>query len=151
MQQLEERLAELEEERAELAKFQAVDKQRRSLEYTIYDKELAETRAKLNQVPGSLFPAPGSGEKYPFCVAQIHSSLPGHDLCFMQSGSHACMTLLLCSSVPCAAQGLAHRTRLIQSSHHAKQAGHVSMNVPLQWMMEIWNADNECTLHAQGY
>lgn len=54
MQQLEERLKELEEERQELAKFQQVDKQRRSLEYTIYDKEVAETRAKLDQVRSAL-------------------------------------------------------------------------------------------------
>jgi chromosome segregation ATPase len=51
VQQLEERLAELEEERKELAKFQQIDKQRRSLEFAIYDKELADTRAKLDQVP----------------------------------------------------------------------------------------------------
>ncbi|CAL8464327.1 g3862 [Coccomyxa elongata] len=50
VQQLEERLAELEEERKELAKFQQIDKQRRSLEFAIYDKELAETRAKLEEV-----------------------------------------------------------------------------------------------------
>lgn len=50
VQQLEERLKELEEERKELARFQQVDKQRRSLEYTIYDKEVAETAAKLDQV-----------------------------------------------------------------------------------------------------
>ncbi len=50
VQQLEERLAELEEERKELAKFQQIDKQRRSLEFAIYDKELADTRAKLEQV-----------------------------------------------------------------------------------------------------
>jgi hypothetical protein len=50
VQQLEDRLKELEEERKELAKFQRLDKQRRSLEYTIYDKEVAETRAKLEQV-----------------------------------------------------------------------------------------------------
>ena len=50
VQQLEERLAELEEERKELAKFQQIDKQRRSLEFAIYDKELADTRAKLDQV-----------------------------------------------------------------------------------------------------
>ena len=50
VQQLEERLKELEEERKELARFQQVDKQRRSLEYTIYDREAAETAAKLDQV-----------------------------------------------------------------------------------------------------
>ena len=50
VQQLEDRLKELEEERKELARFQQVDKQRRSLEYTIYDKEVTETSAKLEQV-----------------------------------------------------------------------------------------------------
>ena len=50
VQQLEERLKQLEEERRELARFQQVDKQRRSLEYTIYDKEVTETAAKLEQV-----------------------------------------------------------------------------------------------------
>ncbi len=50
VQQLEERLKQLEEERRELARFQQVDKQRRSLEYTIYDKEATETATKLEQV-----------------------------------------------------------------------------------------------------
>lgn len=48
--QLEERLAELEAERAELAAFQAADAQRRSLEYAIYDREAADARAKLEEV-----------------------------------------------------------------------------------------------------
>lgn len=50
MQQLESRLRELEEDRKELARFQQVDRQRRSLEYTIYDKEVTDTAAKLEQV-----------------------------------------------------------------------------------------------------
>ena len=50
VQQLESRLRELEEDRKELARFQQVDRQRRSLEYTIYDKEVADTAAKLEQV-----------------------------------------------------------------------------------------------------
>ena len=48
--QLEERLAELDEEREELAKYRQVDKERRSLEYTIYDKDLHETRLNLDKV-----------------------------------------------------------------------------------------------------
>ena len=48
--QLEERLAELDEEREELAKYRQVDKERRSLEYTIYDKDLHETRTNLDKV-----------------------------------------------------------------------------------------------------
>ncbi|KAK9807008.1 hypothetical protein WJX72_010649 [[Myrmecia] bisecta] len=50
VEQLEEKLAELDKERAELAKYQQVDKQRRSLEYTIYDKEVTDTRTKLEQL-----------------------------------------------------------------------------------------------------
>ncbi|DBB00026.1 hypothetical protein WJX77_003476 [Trebouxia sp. C0004] len=48
--QLEERLAELDEEREELAKYRQVDKERRSLEYTIYDKDLHETRTNLDKL-----------------------------------------------------------------------------------------------------
>lgn len=48
--QLEERLAELEEEREELANYRQVDKERRSLEYTIYDKDLHETRLNLEKL-----------------------------------------------------------------------------------------------------
>ena len=50
MAQLEERLAELDEEREELAKYRQVDKERRSLEYTIYDKDLHDTRTSLERV-----------------------------------------------------------------------------------------------------
>ena len=47
---IEERLATLEEEKEELRAYQDLDKMRRSLEYTIHDKELRETRSKLEQV-----------------------------------------------------------------------------------------------------
>lgn len=47
---LDERLRELDEEKEELRKYQQLDKQRKSLEYTIYDKELHDTREKLEQV-----------------------------------------------------------------------------------------------------
>lgn len=47
--QLEARLAELDEEREELAKYRKVDKECRSLEYTIYDKDLHETRLNLEK------------------------------------------------------------------------------------------------------
>ena len=50
VEQLENKLKELEEDRKELARFQQVDRQRRSLEYTIYDKEVTDTTAKLEQV-----------------------------------------------------------------------------------------------------
>ena len=54
---LEERLKELEGERAELVKFQQVDKQRRSLEYTIYDNEITEARQALEQARRPPLPA----------------------------------------------------------------------------------------------
>ncbi|GBG85239.1 hypothetical protein CBR_g39805 [Chara braunii] len=50
---IEERLKELEEEKEELKKYQQLDKQRRSLEYTLHDKELADTRQKLEEVEES--------------------------------------------------------------------------------------------------
>ena len=49
---IEERLATLEEEKEELRAYQDLDKMRRSLEYTIHDKELRDTRYKLEQVSG---------------------------------------------------------------------------------------------------
>lgn len=52
--ELEGRLKELDSERQELAKFQNLDKQRRSLEYAIYDKEITETRDKLDEVRPNL-------------------------------------------------------------------------------------------------
>ncbi|KAK9806507.1 hypothetical protein WJX73_005362 [Symbiochloris irregularis] len=50
VEQLNAQLKTLETEQAELAKFQAADKERRSLEYTIYDREMSQTRDKLAQV-----------------------------------------------------------------------------------------------------
>ncbi|EOA26480.1 hypothetical protein CARUB_v10022528mg [Capsella rubella] len=47
---LDERLRELDEEKEELRKYQQLDKQRKSLEYTIYDKELHDAREELEQV-----------------------------------------------------------------------------------------------------
>lgn len=51
---LEERLRELDEEKEELRKYQQLDKQRRSLEYTIFDKELQVARQNLNEVSSLL-------------------------------------------------------------------------------------------------
>lgn len=47
---MEERLSTLEAEKEELSKYQELDKMRRSLEYTIHDKELRDTRGKLEKV-----------------------------------------------------------------------------------------------------
>ena len=53
---IEERLHTLEEEKEELAQYQKWDKMRRALEYTIYNQELNETRAKLDEVKYLLLP-----------------------------------------------------------------------------------------------
>jgi hypothetical protein len=50
VQYIEERLKELDEEKEELKKYQQLDKQRRSLEYTIFEKELLDARQKLEEV-----------------------------------------------------------------------------------------------------
>lgn len=47
---LDERLKELEEEKKELREYQQLEKQRKSREYTIYDKDLHDVREKLEQV-----------------------------------------------------------------------------------------------------
>uniref|UniRef100_A0A6A7FP57 Structural maintenance of chromosomes protein 3 n=1 Tax=Hirondellea gigas TaxID=1518452 RepID=A0A6A7FP57_9CRUS len=47
---IEERLGTLEEEKEELKEYQKYDKMRRSLEYTIHDRELKETRKKLDDM-----------------------------------------------------------------------------------------------------
>ncbi|KAJ7531678.1 hypothetical protein O6H91_14G053900 [Diphasiastrum complanatum] len=50
VQWIEERLKELDEEKEELKKYQQLDKQRRSLEYTIFEKELSDARQKLEEI-----------------------------------------------------------------------------------------------------
>ena len=50
VQYLDERLKELDEEKEELKKYQQLDKLRKSLEYTIYDKEVHDARQKLAEV-----------------------------------------------------------------------------------------------------
>lgn len=50
VQYIEERLKELDEEKEELKKYQQLDKQRRSLQYTIFEKELLDARQKLEEV-----------------------------------------------------------------------------------------------------
>eukprot|EP00048_Salpingoeca_helianthica_P020901 m.9177 g.9177 ORF g.9177 m.9177 type:complete len:1197 (+) comp5363_c0_seq1:148-3738(+) len=47
---IEQRLQELEGEKEELKQYQELDKDHRSIEYTLYSKELDETRAKLEQL-----------------------------------------------------------------------------------------------------
>lgn len=50
LESIEERLQTLENETKELKEYQKWDRDRRALEYTIYDRELKETRKKLEDV-----------------------------------------------------------------------------------------------------
>lgn len=47
---IEDRLTELQSEKEELTQYQQLDRQRRALEYTVYDKELRKARAALDSV-----------------------------------------------------------------------------------------------------
>jgi structural maintenance of chromosome 3 (chondroitin sulfate proteoglycan 6) len=47
---IESRLAELDEEKDELQRYTALDRTRRSLEYTVHEKDLSDARAKLDEV-----------------------------------------------------------------------------------------------------
>lgn len=50
VQYLDDRLRELDEEKEELKKYQQLDRQRKSLEYTIYDKELHDAKQQLTKI-----------------------------------------------------------------------------------------------------
>lgn len=50
MKYIEERLGELESEKAELNEFQNLDKERRSIEYTIYAREQASANRRLDDL-----------------------------------------------------------------------------------------------------
>lgn len=47
---METKLKQLDAERDELAKYQAIDRECRSLEYAIHDKEVSDARIKLEEV-----------------------------------------------------------------------------------------------------
>lgn len=53
VQYLDERLRELDEEKEELRKYQQLDKQRKALDYTIFDKEIHDARQKLAELEES--------------------------------------------------------------------------------------------------
>lgn len=69
---IEERLHTLEDEKEELAQYQKWDKMRRALEYTIYNQELNETRAKLDEV-NTLALSWGGGDSVLFLRKQHRS------------------------------------------------------------------------------
>lgn len=47
---IDEKIKELEEEKDELRKYQQLDKQKRSVEYTLYDLDLQHTRTSINDI-----------------------------------------------------------------------------------------------------
>ena len=48
---MEAKLKQLDAEREELAKYQSIDREVRSLEYAIHDKEVSDAGSRLEQVP----------------------------------------------------------------------------------------------------
>ncbi|CAL9036907.1 unnamed protein product [Musa banksii] len=75
VQYLEERLRELDEEKEELRKYQQLDKQRRSLEYTIYDKELNGVRQKLDEIEESRKKVSEKSTRMHNSVLEAHENL----------------------------------------------------------------------------
>ena len=53
--EMEAKLKQLDAERDELAKYQAIDRECRSLEYAIHDKEVSDARTRLEEVRQPLF------------------------------------------------------------------------------------------------
>lgn len=53
MQYVDDRLKELDEAKAELKDYQQLDKQRKSLEYSIYEKQLNDAQRELDEVKKS--------------------------------------------------------------------------------------------------
>ncbi len=53
--EMEAKLKQLDAESDELAKYQAIDRECRSLEYAIHDKEVSDARTKLEEVRQPLF------------------------------------------------------------------------------------------------
>ena len=74
---IEERLSTLEEEKDELRAYQELDRMRRSLEYTIHDKELRDTRTKLEKV-GAVALAILVGLYLQYCFGREFTHLGGY-------------------------------------------------------------------------
>lgn len=71
---IEERLHTLEDEKEELAQYQKWDKMRRALEYTIYNQELNETRAKLDEVTNSEEEIKWFGHPFVWHITSLHDA-----------------------------------------------------------------------------
>lgn len=72
---LDERLRELDEEKEELRKYQQLDKKRKSLEYTIYDKELHDAKQKLTEIEEVRTKASETSMKMHNSVMDAHEKL----------------------------------------------------------------------------
>eukprot|EP00850_Spirogloea_muscicola_P012247 SM000078S22106 [mRNA] locus=s78:418815:427691:- [translate_table: standard] len=88
---IEERLKELDEEKEELSKYQQLDKQRRSLEYTIFDKELSETRSKVEEVDEARARVSAKSADVDNTVREAHEKLKEieKELKALQKAAHA--------------------------------------------------------------
>eukprot|EP00850_Spirogloea_muscicola_P014975 SM000111S18798 [mRNA] locus=s111:204108:212996:+ [translate_table: standard] len=88
---IEERLKELDEEKEELSKYQQLDKQRRSLEYTIFDKELTETKSKVDEVDEARARVSAKSADIDNTVREAHEKLKEieKELKALQKAAHA--------------------------------------------------------------
>ncbi|XP_024525303.1 structural maintenance of chromosomes protein 3-like [Selaginella moellendorffii] len=77
VQYIEERLKELDEEKEELKKYQQLDKQRRSLEYTIFEKELLDARQKLEEIEEARARVSEKSSNMHNAVVESHERLKG--------------------------------------------------------------------------
>lgn len=91
--QLDEKLAELEQERAELQEYQRHDRQRRSLEYTIYDKELTKIKAEMDKVVGGGWRCGGGGGGVGGGRCTSAARLQLRRVCRLSQGRAACSSL----------------------------------------------------------
>ena len=95
---MEAKLKQLDAERDELAKYQAIDRECRSLEYAIHDKEVSDARTKLDEVhhfllKGTFILRPERGLK--LCRDHHCNQAHLHAMRAMRA-SHSCALLLFC-------------------------------------------------------
>merc|ERR1712042_304874 len=72
---IEDRLKTLEEEKEELKEYQKYDKMRRALEYTIHDRELKETRKKLEDMENQRKNSGGEQEKLRQALQKVQETI----------------------------------------------------------------------------
>ena len=85
---VEERLNELKEEKDELDKYQKLDRKRRCLEYTLYDKQRKTAVAKLKEVSKEVLQSTVGGILIPFSIDRKISSERSRNCKWCARSSH---------------------------------------------------------------